>query len=105
MSHDADARCLCVSEHRPPVLEYEFHHVWPLYLGGPDVAANKVWICPTTHANVHELMRLMVAGKGSTDSELSALEERPVSRYAAALARQGYMEWISAVLDTGVHTV
>ncbi len=92
MSHDHSAVCVCVADHRPPVLEYERHHIWPLGLGGPDEDHNLVWICSTTHGNVHELMRLMFkAGRALTDYELSALEDRPVSRYAAALAREGYL--------------
>ncbi len=94
MSHDAGAACACVSEHRPPVLEFESHHVWPLYLAGPDDPTNRVWLCSTAHGNVHELLRLMVgAGRTLTDTEMQAVEDRPVSRYAAALARTGYTMW------------
>lgn len=90
-SHDHGAVCRCVTEHRPPVLEYEVHHVWPKEYGGPDREENRVWICPTTHANTHELLRLMMkAGRELTDTELIAIEDRPVSRYAAGLARLGW---------------
>lgn len=92
MSHDAGAICQCVSDHRPPVLEFERHHIHPLGLGGPDVPENTVWVCGTTHQNVHELIRVMFrAGRALTDHELSQLEDRPVSRYAAQLARAGYL--------------
>ncbi len=93
MAHDSDASCLCVAEHRPPVLEYERHHVLPLYLGGltDDETA---WVCPSTHANVHELLRLMLRlGRSLTDYELQAIEDRPVSRHAATLAREGFRRW------------
>ncbi len=93
MSHDHDAVCRCVLKHRPPVLEYERHHILPIYLGG-SVDGETVWVCPSTHANCHELMRLMLAaGRTMTDYELQAVEDRPVSRYAAALARDGFHRW------------
>lgn len=96
MAHDEGAVCKCTADHRPPVLEYERHHILPLYLGGTD-DGETVWICPSGHANVHELMRLMLkAGHTLTDSELQALENRSVSRYAATLAREGFNRWVVA---------
>ncbi len=91
MAHDTEARCLCASEHRPSVLEYENHHIYPLGMGGLDVSENEVWGCPTAHANIHELLRLMLgAGRPLGDAELSRLEPRPINRYSADLARAGY---------------
>ncbi len=92
MSHDAGAVCVCVFEHRPPVLEYERHHILPLYLGG-EHDGETVWVCPSTHANCHELLRLMLRDGPLTYAELQAIEDRPVSRYAATLARAGYYRW------------
>lgn len=95
MSHDAAAHCLCVSDHRPPVLEYELHHIQPLYLNGPDVPENKVWLCSNAHTSVHELIRLMVgAGRPLSYHELQAIEDRPVSHYAAEVANDGYRRFI-----------
>ncbi len=94
MAHDLDAACVCVAEHRPPVLEYQRHHILPMYLGGEDEPGNLVWLCSTAHANVHELLRLMAkANTLLTDHQLQALCDRPVSRYAAALARDGFTRW------------
>jgi hypothetical protein len=31
--------------------------VWPLGEGGPDVASNLRWLCPSQHSNVHRLWR------------------------------------------------
>jgi hypothetical protein len=91
MSHDEGQVCLCVADHRPAPLELEHHHVWPLGMGGPDVAANLVWLCSTAHGNVHELLRLILAAdRPLSDYELQQPEDRPVSRYAAVLAREGY---------------
>ncbi len=96
MAHDEAAVCRCVTEHRPPVLEYERHHLLPKYLGG-DVDGETVWVCPTAHANCHELLRLMLrVGRTLTDFELQAVEDRPVSRYAATLAREGFNRWQTA---------
>lgn len=95
-AHDEGQRCACVSEHRPPVLEFERHHAWPLYLGGPDVPENLVWVCPTTHTNAHELLRMMLrAGRALTYSECQDIEDRPVARYAHNLALRGYEAWLT----------
>ncbi len=80
-AHDEGAACRCVVEHRPPVLEFERHHILPLYLGGAE-DGETVWVCPSTHAN-----------EPLTYAELQAIEDRPVSRYAATLARAGYYRW------------
>lgn len=96
MSHDADVTCRCVAEHRPPVLEYERHHILPLYLGSSPTSET-VWICPSGHASTHELLRAMLkAGRTLTDHELQQLEPRSVSRYAADLAREGYRRFTAA---------
>ena len=96
MTHDLTATCACVTEHRPPVLEYQQHHVWPLGMGGPDTPDNRVWLCPTAHANVHELLRAFMRDGPLTWGEVLAATERPVSRYAYALARRGYDAWRAA---------
>ena len=94
MAHDEFSSCRCVSEHRPPVLEYVQHHIWPTSMGGPDTPGNRVWLCDNAHRNVHELLRLMLkADKALTETELENLEPRPVSRYAGVLARSGFLDF------------
>ncbi len=91
MSHDADQVCRCQSVHRPAPLELHAHHVLPLSLGGSEAEENVVYVCPTTHQNIHELMRLMFrAGFSIPTSELDESYDVPVNRYAAELARRGY---------------
>lgn len=83
--------CACRATHSPAPLGLEVHHIWPTGLGGPDVAANKVAVCPTTHTNVHELLREIQKRSGQlTFSDATALFDEPVSRYAFALAQEGY---------------
>ncbi len=90
-AHDEGQTCLCMVTHRPHPLELHRHHRWPLYLGGSDDEANIVWLCPTAHANVHELLRHMVkADRPLTDHELRAVYDVPVSEYAARIARDGF---------------
>ncbi len=89
--HDEGQTCLCMVTHRPHPLELHRHHVWPLYLGGPDIEANIVWLCPSGHVSCHELLRHMVrADRPLTDHELRAMYDVPVSEYAAQLARDGF---------------
>jgi hypothetical protein len=99
-AHDEHAACACVSDHRPPVLELHAHHLLPLYLGGPDVPENRVWICPSTHANVHELLRPMLRDGPLTYRQAQQMQTRPVSRYAYDLAADGYARWSAASTPT-----
>jgi hypothetical protein len=81
----AGDQCVVHGDHRPAVQETVVHHMWPLGMGGPDAAPNKVRICPTGHANVHRAIRAIIDGlppKG-TRKELE-------------LARHAVSEWIAA---------
>lgn len=62
------------------------HHVWPLGEGGPNVAANIVVVCPTGHANIHDLLARMVAGGGLVPYSV----QRWYGRRERELARLGY---------------
>lgn len=91
MSHDTDRACPCRATHSPHPLELERHHVWPLGMGGPDLDLNVAWVCPTTHTNIHELLRIFLGPLGPlTWGEVGDLYDVPVSRYAFDLAREGY---------------
>lgn len=84
--HDAGQYCLCVAEHRPSPQELHRHHIWPLGMGGPDTEENVVWLCPTSHTNVHELLRAWVKYEGEPPWEI----RRFFSPYIRDLAEQGY---------------
>lgn len=60
MTHDAQQRCRCVARHRPEPLELHRHHVHPLGMGGRDEPGNVVWLCPTAHTSVHEVLATML---------------------------------------------
>jgi hypothetical protein len=97
VSHDHGQICPCVADHRPAPLELNRHHIHPLAAGGPDDDSNIAWICPTTHANVHELLRLIVARCGDLPwTVVTALYEQPVSRYAFHLAHEGWRRMTAA---------
>lgn len=94
MAHDTDQHCHCVSEHKPTPLELTAHHIWPMGMGGPDKPDNIVWVCPSTHYNIHELLRTMV--KQNAHLPFSYFTDRydvPVSRYAYKVALDGYNRW------------
>jgi hypothetical protein len=77
--------CQVHGDHRPIPLELHRHHVWPQAMGGPDVEANKVTVCPTGHANIHVAMRHLI-------DELPP----PGSRAEVRLARTGFEQWLAA---------
>lgn len=76
--------CACVKAHRPPVMDFEHHHVWPKGMNGPTQADNLIWICANTHNNVHEIMRTFV----KADKILPRTEGTP--EYSYALAVEGF---------------
>ncbi len=59
----AGRRCVLHKYHSPEVVSFDVHHVVPTYMGGPDVASNRVVVCPTGHRNVHVLIGALVAGR------------------------------------------
>lgn len=42
----------------------ERHHVWPIGMGGPDVAANIISVCANGHYAIHEVIRRLIANDG-----------------------------------------
>ncbi len=91
MGHSVGRVCVCVSEHRPAPLDLERHHILPLAMGGSDDAPNTVWVCSTAHTNVHDILREIFKRDGAlTWSDALARWDAPVSRYAFALAHEGY---------------
>jgi hypothetical protein len=50
--------CTIHSMHKPHPYVNHRHHVWPLGEGGPDTQDNQIVVCPTGHANIHEVIRL-----------------------------------------------
>lgn len=91
MTHDQGQRCACVAEHRPAPLELHRHHILPLAAGGADEPDNVVWLCPSGHVSTHELLRIIVARNGRlTWTEATGMYEQTVSRYAFALAHEGW---------------
>ena len=59
--------------HRPRVVDIDVHHIWPMGQGGPDIALNRVAICPTGHRNVHELLREYMHRGGDVPWEVRRL--------------------------------
>lgn len=91
--HDFGKKCICVADHNPEPLELERHHVWPLGMGGPDTEGNVVWLDPTAHMNVHELLRLMLKWS-NTDllpyKYFTDLYDQAVNRYCYDVAAAGF---------------
>ncbi len=77
-------------------MEFFVHHIHPVGMGGPDVASNRIALCPTTHANVHEVLRLLVKEGMKTYRQVAVANSRIVSHYAYDLAVDGYERWLAA---------
>jgi hypothetical protein len=92
------------------------HHVWPLGMGGPNTAANKVATCDNGHYAVHELLTWLV--RNIPTSVLSSApglmnrdrydtayltrtlrrqtQYRTASRSERRIAVRGYLDWHQA---------
>lgn len=78
--------CTVHTNHIPASHLNHYHHVWPLGHNGPDIAENKVVVCPTGHSNIHELLKAFIAMRGKVPySEL-----RRYSYKERELAKLGY---------------
>lgn len=97
--HDAFASCACTTDHHPPVLTFQWHHVRPIAMGGENTKygvldRNGIWLCSTTHDNVHEILRLLCLQGSLTYYEVqTSLPHRTVSRYAHKVALEGWRRW------------
>ena len=78
-------KCQCVGKHIPKPMELHKHHVWPIGEGGPDIKANLVLLCPTTHANVHRLWKLYEEYEGRPPWHLI----NKYSEYARGIVERG----------------
>ena len=78
--------CRCVGTHTPQPGHPEKHHIWPLGTGGPDTPENIIWVCPTTHTNVHLLEGDWRRAKGEPSWDL----RRRYSHFTRELARRAY---------------
>lgn len=82
--------CVCCKQHRPAVMRSDAHHLWPVYLGGPEHRATLIGLCQTTHANVHRLLRAMVSAG-------AWLPRKPgVPVYSHHIATLGWQAWDAA---------
>lgn len=87
--HDAGKMCICVGDHNPNPTHLQRHHIWPLGKGGPDTEENSVWLCPTTHENVHVLLRWWFMRNEEPPWEVRKFH----SRYTREMAEKGWRAW------------
>lgn len=93
MTYDPDdgQTCRCVAGHRPGPMVLNAHHVWPISAGGPDVAANRVWVCHSSHDSIHILLAEMLRqGRRLTYGECQVIFDDPVNHYCHGIAVLGY---------------
>lgn len=91
MAHDEGQVCLCQADHRPAPMELHEHHILPKINGGTDEPGNLVWLCPSSHVNVHEMLRFMLRdGRVWSWTETTDRYDVPVNRYAYSLACEGF---------------
>ena len=92
MAHDDGQSCICVLFHNPNPMELHRHHIFPLGMGGTGTPDNTVWLCPTSHANVHELLRAWVKYEGTPPWDI----RKKFGPYIRDMAAQGYTRWKEA---------
>jgi hypothetical protein len=51
----------CVVHSHDAWVPLEWHHVWPLGDGGPNIAINKIRVCANAHYSIHAVLDHMLA--------------------------------------------
>lgn len=87
---DPWAECVCVADHNPNAIQLHRHHILPLAWGGTDDPSNVVLLCPSTHANVHRLIREYANVGGVPSWTL----RRRFGWYARQLADDAWRAWL-----------
>lgn len=86
-SSEAEGRvCRCVKVHVPKIWILHSHHIWPLATGGPDEPWNRLWLCPSTHNDVHDLLRQYRRHKGLPPGSILSR----YGLYARVVAQDGW---------------
>lgn len=83
---DPGAACLCVSDHVPKAVQLHVHHILPKSWGGSDHPDNEILLCPSTHDNVHRLLREYQKVGGEPDWAI----RRHFGAYARDLAARAW---------------
>lgn len=84
-----DVSCPCVTDHRPSAVQLHRHHILPLAWGGDDDPTNVILLCPSTHANVHRLLREHDRHGGTPPWTI----RRWFGGFVRDLARSGWVAW------------
>lgn len=79
--------CQIHTQHKPRSHVNHVHHIWPLGEGGPNIADNKIVVCPTGHYNIHTLIDLLLKKNGN----VSWADLAPYTLNERSYAKLGYM--------------
>lgn len=71
----------------------DLHHVQPMSYGGEDEPGNRVYVCPTGHVAIHELLREHMRRDGEA---VPWSVRKWYGREERALALEGYRRWVAA---------
>jgi hypothetical protein len=87
------AVCACGAARHEPELHgiMEYHHVWPLYMGGPP-KGEQVWLGGSEHNTVHAIIRAFLRAGHPLTRYRVLPGERP-RRQLYDLALRGYAAW------------
>jgi hypothetical protein len=72
----------CVVHTHRSWVPVEQHHVWPVGMGGPNVASNKISVCANAHYSIHEFLRQLMLHNGCVPGSLSRHFSPKVKQYA-----------------------
>jgi hypothetical protein len=84
MSSVQSVGCVCVGKHVPLPMQLVSHFIVSPYHGGLDEPVNLVWLCPTTHFNVHALLDEYERYDGTPPGSVRKHYSEYVQRLAAA---------------------
>jgi len=87
--------CKCVGKHVPLPTVVHKHHILPIYLGGGNDPSNFIYLCPTTHDNVHSLLRQYAKSNGRPPGAVC----KHYSAFVEVLAARAWAEAKAAGVD------
>lgn len=97
-SRIAEHGCQCVVGHTPQPVELHLHHILPLDWGGREVEDNQIFLCPTTHDNIHLLLREYRRANGRPNWHV----EKYFGDYARTFAALGWERYQARLQELGL---
>lgn len=83
----------CIVHSHDGWVPLEWHHVWPLGNGGPDVRQNKIRVCANGHYSIHAMLDYLQKANGDVPWEFAKHFSPTIRNWA----QHGYVQIKSGI--------